>query len=1023
MEKALIKTKEKELNIFQKIRLKIFKKSMNKSNFDFQKYIDAPIYIKRDDSIINTLIGKIQDINATEREKFYLEIPQDIIIERLKGPSIEELEKQMDFLEKKNPIYLDELSIETQMDLARIEPSIVQGITNQRNILRKALEVKQYDFWKMYPESQEIILEDMKKDGSLSTQLPNIIKYLKDKDNFIAKQPDLLSNLNIEEQLKYVYRDRRYLKYVSEDEQLNFIQKNKEYIPFASDKISEELIKIDIGNLAKTNAEFQCKIVQRYPKTYESISEQVKKEIWTNPDNKESIKTALGLIGADGNFSKNIIENYFEILSKSDYDDNSYNEGSVLEKELINFLNNCGAVDTREFFEKSKILSSHSTLLDRYTTLHGGIGAEKIIAGREKYSAFQRRVVRKLDKAQMKELINLDVNYILPYLGTDDSSKTAKKWELTDEGKNNSKIKCKELLNEIYGEELTNQLEECVEKIYSLDMQEQIYNNLEYGEDVMQKRLNTEKNYTNYFKILFNKNIIQNNSVDEIKEYFSQINLYEKPSEEFYKLIKNAYGEKAYEIVKSRPGLNVHTINSFENFDKQILNNFGESFVHNLLNYNIRDHQELMGIIKDKRKLENFKTYYDILSKVQGNNVETIQRAISEYNYFDKILQNVKDVEITEKQYENLIPVLCSSDNQFNINTLEELQNYEEISSKIIKQRIKDENGNGEEIKEIISGDILGFKKEGADVRDYGYRLPEVTDLYNISLEKEKYKNLYTQDEIKMLDCLEFVEKEKNPEILSELALNLIKEKNIQSPIIMHKAVEKIMDHQTELFNSSLLTIEKMEKLCKQEESKENPKITREILENGLTKYVLKGIDFKFLPQNSFGMGLKDLIQYEGNLGCSNICTRLISQDTIREKGIPEGKEAYNFIYTSIKEAGGIQSFSDYDANTDHVARRIHGIGGHKQKIDYNIMKRNELYVNDNEVAQNRNIKKNKNINNENMGGKILPDAYCGPINVLTQEDIEIMKKYNIPIIEIDKKCYMKPVQKENTNENKEYER
>lgn len=566
---------------------------------------------------------------------------------------------------------------------------------------------------------------------------------------------------------------------------------------------------------------------------------------------------------------------------------------------------------------------------------------------------------------------------------------------------------------------MTNQLEECVEKIYSLDMQEKTDRNYTRGKEVMQKRINSEKNYTNYFKILFNKNIIQNNSVDEIKEYFSQINLYEKPSEEFYKLIKNAYGEKAYEIVKSRPGLNVHTINSFEDFDKQILDNFGESFVHNLLNYNIKDHQELMGIIKDKRRLENFKTYYGVLSKVQGNNVETIQRAISEYNYFDKILQNVKDVEITEKQYENLIPVLCSSDNQFNINTLEELQNYEEISSKTIKQRIKDENGNGEKIKEIISGDILGFRKETADVRDYGYRLPEVTDLYNISLEKEKYKNLYTQDEIKMLNCLEFIEKETNPEILSELALNLIKEKNIQSPIIMHKAVEKIMDHQTELFNSSLLTIEKMKKLCKQEEGKENPKITREILENGLTKYVLKGIDFKFLPHYSGGMHLKDLIQYEGNLGCNNICTRLFSQDTIRE----QRNGRFNFIYTSIKEAGGIQSFSNSDAGTDHVARRIHGVGGRKRKIDYNILKRDGVYVFNNEVAQNRNIKRNENINNENMGGKILPDAYYGSSDGLTQEDIEIMKKYNIPIIEIDKECYMKPVQKENIKENKEYER
>ena len=57
------------------------------------------------------------------------------------------------------------------------------------------------------------------------------------------------------------------------------------------------------------------------------------------------------------------------------------------------------------------------------------------------------------------------------------------------------------------------------------------------------------------------------------------------------------------------------------------------------------------------------------------------------------------------------------------------------------------------------------------------------------------------------------------------------------------------------------------------------------------------------------------------------------------------------------------------------------------------------------------------------MGGKILPDAYYGSSDGLTQEDIEIMKKYNIPIIEIDEKYYKKPDQKENTNENKENER
>ena len=1006
MEKALIKTKEKKINIFQRIRIKRFQKNMYKDNFDFQKYKDAPIFIKRDNIIINILISNIRvlDINTKEKEKFYLEIPQDIIMDKLDH----------------EPSFLYEFSIEKQMEFAMLKPSIVRFKEDQVNILKKASELKQYTFWKMYPDFQKEILEDMRKEGSLDDELPNIIKYLKNKEMFIVEQPNLLSNLDIEEQFKYVYTDRKYLQYVSENEQLSFIQKNEEYIPFASDKVSEELIKLDIRNLAKTNAEFQYKMVQRYPKAYESINDQVKKEIWSNPNNKESIKAALRLIETDDNFSKNIIGNDFEILSESNYGDISIMKGSTLETELINFLNNCGAIETRKFFEKSKILSSHSTLLEINKTLHGILGGEKIIFGREDYSTFQRRIIRNLDMTQIKELIDLDVNYILPYLGTYDSNERSNMWQLTDEGKNSSKAKCQELLNEIYGEELATQLKDCIEKIYSLDMHERMNEYPESRKDVIQVRIKSEKNYTNYFKILFNKNIIQNNSIDEIKAYFSQINLYEKPTEEFYKLIKNAYGEKAYEIVKSRPGLNVHTINSFEDFDKQIIENFGESFVHNLLNYNIRDHQELMGIIKDKGKLENFKTYYEILSKIQGYNTETIQKAISEYNYFDKLLQHIKYVELTEEQYENLIPVLCSSDNQFNINTLEELQNYEEISSETIKQRIKDANGDLKKVKKIISGDILGFRKQNSCVRDYGYMIGEVTALYNISLEKEEYRTLYTKDEIRMLECILFIEKEDNPEILSELALNLINEKRIQNPIIMHKAVEKIMDHQTELFNSSLLTIEKMKELCKQEEGKENPKITKEILKNGLTKYVLKGIDFKFMPQNSFGMGLKDLIQYEGHMGCNNICTRLISQDTIKEQGYVM---KLDYIYTSIKEAGGIQSFANSDANTDHVARRVHGVGGHKTKIDYNIIENSNLHGYSNEVAQNRNIKKNENVNNESMGGKILPDAYCGELSDLTQEDIEIMKKYNIPIIYIDAQYYTEQVQKENTSENKIYER
>ena len=56
--------------------------------------------------------------------------------------------------------------------------------------------------------------------------------------------------------------------------------------------------------------------------------------------------------------------------------------------------------------------------------------------------------------------------------------------------------------------------------------------------------------------------------------------------------MQNAYGDKAVKILKSRPRLNVNNINSLESFDQQIIDNFGEAFVHDLISYNIRDFQD-----------------------------------------------------------------------------------------------------------------------------------------------------------------------------------------------------------------------------------------------------------------------------------------------------------------------------------------------------------------------------------------------------------------------------------------------
>lgn len=70
---------------------------------------------------------------------------------------------------------------------------------------------------------------------------------------------------------------------------------------------------------------------------------------------------------------------------------------------------------------------------------------------------------------------------------------------------------------------------------------------------------------------------------------------------------------------------------------------------------------------------EIFKNYYDILSGVFGENVESMQKAISEFSYCKDLLLNVKDKDLTNIQVLNLLNVLSSDRNNFNIQTLEQI--------------------------------------------------------------------------------------------------------------------------------------------------------------------------------------------------------------------------------------------------------------------------------------------------------------------------------------------------------------
>ena len=134
-----------------------------------------------------------------------------------------------------------------------------------------------------------------------------------------------------------------------------------------------------------------------------------------------------------------------------------------------------------------------------------------------------------------------------------------------------------------------------------------------------------------------------------------------------FKIIKTTYGDKAVNIIKSRPQLNVHSINSLEIFNNKIIENYGDAFVHDSITYNLRDFSEFLEAQKNPETAEVFKSYYDILTGIYGEDVETMQKAISEFSYYKDLLLNIKDEELSNEQVLNLLNVISSEKNNFNI--------------------------------------------------------------------------------------------------------------------------------------------------------------------------------------------------------------------------------------------------------------------------------------------------------------------------------------------------------------------
>ena len=787
--------------------------------------------------------------------------------------------------------------------------------------------------------------------------------------------------------MNFLLQEPQKVQYASKEVQKSLLHKKNrvKYAQWVSDDIAKEFIEENpTMNFRLINNQLQEKYIEENPNFLEYASIEIQKKVINH--HKKIIQQI-------------IIENP-SIISKLRH---IFNAESIHDKVTeTSFEKIIGTEQIKKIFLHSKILGAKGTLVTDSQTPAGLYGHNNITHSKS-YSWEDGKLVSKLTVDQITELIKIDTNYILPRLSTSlvETDDMANQPYFINRNIEESKEDCKRIFLNLYGQGQLERFSGLIDSIYNMQKD---YKNREINHE------NVSKIPLQQLKILFNAQIMQTNNFDEINTYFEQVFNSIDAHENFTNLIRNAYGENAASILRNRINLDVNEINSLEVFDSRIMENFSLAFVNDLISYNIEEFSGFLEIVKMPEKLETFKKYYQLLCSNMGENVETMQKAIFEYDYVESLIKNLEEKELTPDKIDALNSFLCSKiteKSKLKINTLEDLEDFDdqmntilldELNSELMENDINDRT-TIEKIKTMIAYNILGI--------DNSYYIPSVP--HNL----EEIKGIFNQYEIAFIECLKFIKEETNALKLVEFVKEVMKQRNIRNPGLIYDVTGKMRENSLELINRRLLTKEKMDTRIKElgsQGTKEDAEIYKEE-KNGIQYYHLNGIDFDIIASGAFlsdKLSLNKIINHEGQSGTSSISLRYIrsdNQETIKTfaKLISNSDKFNNWYgYTHIEPDELITVYNkDAGVYHDNKSIKVDGVVGNIE-VPTEVM---------NEVAIYRRHRNHRNRENEKLGGRNIPDFWIGDV---TPENEEILRKYNIPVLVIHLEKYLELKEKQN---------
>ena len=799
-----------------------------------------------------------------------------------------------------------------------------------------------------------------------------------------------------------------YIKLLSEEVQKNIIEKNPKMLGFVEENIRNDFFQrnpfkcgqyISKGNKDKNDMEQieQILKINENPEILGVLPQNVQEGfVKKNPDyiyycEKEVQKEILSGSKINDDLWRNVIKNdknitlkkwikYFITSLSSEYKEDKVNEDTKNRKTIKSrrYYNKYDDEELEKGLSKGieELLNScdedlQKSIIKEIETINEEENRELIIK-----SFNELLKSKKLSIHQQKE--------ILPILFKNEEiigreSFNKKYWDIQAINEN---------FEQKYGIEKFKEYEDLINKINNGNILPENSNRilrLFFKEETIIKNVDSKK-VIDYIEMYdeYSKNKKSNENT------FKLMAEGRKVRKSFQEIIKDAFGEKALEIIEKRPGISLFNISNTEIFNENIINNFSQDFIDDCLSYNFANYDNWIEQMKNPEDVEAFKYYFDITSQKIGENAETMQNCMLKYNEFRELLIDASTKEsITAEQKESITKLCMWPLNICDVQKVEDLENINQKLQIKLKELNEDEKIKLNERLKVTS-----------KYREYTGRYDDKI-LYNLGSRDAMNEAELTQEEI---DVLEYFNKEDyrsaNEKIIDSGELKDITGLFLNTRL----GIKKLKDYQMKELNNQFTNMEKIN------EAIENG-------EYGVKKIEVEGfayIDLGQMPVNFAvhdprdnnseieGMqmnkgeltkeALESYLEYEEEDGVSTISAHPSNNDDKVTKDVTT-----NYIYWNL-EGNEVVHLSEVDGQVCHGKKMVYS-SGWRDRIPINKYK--SISKSGGEIAFYRRKREHTKDKNQKYGRKIIPDAAIGV------SEYGVLKRFGKPIPIIVRRGYL----------------